>query len=88
MVLSGWAAIYNLRKKASAVSREDAVVDLVAAYFGVTRTTICEPSWANLGVAFRILRTIPHLQVLQRHVYSQSNKNQRIFEGSCSSTRR
>ena len=87
MVFSGWAAIFNLCNNASAVSREDAIVDLVAVYLGVINATICEPQWANVRVAMHILCIIPHLQVCQTYGISQSSKYQGVFERPCIGTR-
>ena len=36
MIFSGWAAIYDLCAKSAGVKRRDAIVDLVAAYLGVS----------------------------------------------------
>ncbi len=36
----GWAAIYDLCAKSPGVSMEDSIVDLVAAYLGVSRTPL------------------------------------------------
>ena len=36
VIFSGWAAIYDLIAKSEGVKREDAIVDLVAAYLGVS----------------------------------------------------
>lgn len=36
MLFSGWAAIYDLCAKSPGVDRGDAIVDLVAAYLGVS----------------------------------------------------
>ena len=35
VVLQGWTAIYDLCAKSKGVSKEDAIVDLIAAYIGV-----------------------------------------------------
>ena len=36
MLFSGWAAIYDLAAKSKNVSRADSIVDLIAAYLGVS----------------------------------------------------
>ena len=36
MIFSGWAAIYDLVAKSEGVKQRDAIVDLVAAYLGVS----------------------------------------------------
>ena len=36
MVFSGWAAIYDLAAKSKGVDRTDSIVDLTAAYLGVS----------------------------------------------------
>ena len=36
MIFSGWAAIYDLVARSDGVNRRDAIVDLVAAYLGVS----------------------------------------------------
>ena len=40
MIFSGWAAIYDLVAKSEGVKKGDAIVDLVAAYLGVSAQII------------------------------------------------
>lgn len=37
MLFSGWAAIYDLSAKSRGVARRDSIIDLVAAYLGVSQ---------------------------------------------------
>lgn len=60
IITQGWAAIYDLRAQSPGVSKEDSIVDLVAAYLGVSR-----PFPASVYV-----RDMEHAKIRTSQLYS------------------